>query len=405
MILDEPCSSVDTNARKTIWELIETLRKGRAVVLATHDLDEAQHLGDNIIIMKNGEIALECTTKRLQDQLTKSFALNIHFNLKVINEKSNNLLDEIKKILKDNVATFDISKITDNELTIMVPYAEEETSTDFTPLFKSLEILIKEEKISDFNVVSKNLDDLFQSVEDEDQHKLELNGNHLNNSNNLNNMKNINNNLDTVDLSKTINGMHTSLDSNEKNGTKSLSTMEMICNLLWKRMLHFRRNYRLLVCVLLLPVLFEIIAMGFMLIRPPGDYDNVLDFNKTLYPNSFDVFSGQDPTRFGKSVYESLTQSCPADGNCQIFDDSAIAHEYIFKTNDQFLETRYGGISINKTRNIVWYNNNGYHSMPLYLNILNSAVLKRELNDSSFNIKIANHPLKLGEDELTLSSM
>lgn len=45
VILDEPCSGIDTHARKTIWELIEALRKNRAVVVATHDLDEAAMLG------------------------------------------------------------------------------------------------------------------------------------------------------------------------------------------------------------------------------------------------------------------------------------------------------------------------------------------------------------------------
>lgn len=53
VILDEPCNGVDAKARKDIWDLIERLRQGRAVIFATHFLDEAEHLSDNIIIMKN----------------------------------------------------------------------------------------------------------------------------------------------------------------------------------------------------------------------------------------------------------------------------------------------------------------------------------------------------------------
>lgn len=53
VILDEPCSGVDTKARRNIWELISILRKGRAVVLATHYLDEAEHLSDSILILKD----------------------------------------------------------------------------------------------------------------------------------------------------------------------------------------------------------------------------------------------------------------------------------------------------------------------------------------------------------------
>lgn len=53
VILDEPCSGVDTKARRNIWELISVLRKGRAVILATHFLDEAEHLSDTILILKD----------------------------------------------------------------------------------------------------------------------------------------------------------------------------------------------------------------------------------------------------------------------------------------------------------------------------------------------------------------
>lgn len=87
VILDEPCSGIDTHARKTIWELIDALRKNRAVVLATHDLDEAQHLGDNIIIMKDGRIALESTTKDLQNELTKNFTINVELKASLSTDK------------------------------------------------------------------------------------------------------------------------------------------------------------------------------------------------------------------------------------------------------------------------------------------------------------------------------
>lgn len=125
MILDEPCSGVDTNARKNIWELIESLRKGRAVVLATHFLDEAQHLGDSIIILKDGKIAFESTSSNLQDQLTKSFTMNVNFCAPLMNDQ-NDGLGKIKETLTDNVVHFDITSIADNQLTVVIPYGNAE---------------------------------------------------------------------------------------------------------------------------------------------------------------------------------------------------------------------------------------------------------------------------------------
>lgn len=52
VILDEPCNGVDAKARKDIWLLIEQLRQGRAVIFATHFLDEAKYLSDALFVMR-----------------------------------------------------------------------------------------------------------------------------------------------------------------------------------------------------------------------------------------------------------------------------------------------------------------------------------------------------------------
>ncbi|MEZ5374051.1 MAG: ABC transporter ATP-binding protein [Microthrixaceae bacterium] len=53
--LDEPSAGVDLEGRLLIRSLISRLRDdGVAVVLSTHDLDEAQHLADHIVIIDRG---------------------------------------------------------------------------------------------------------------------------------------------------------------------------------------------------------------------------------------------------------------------------------------------------------------------------------------------------------------
>ena len=54
VILDEPTSGMDPNARRHIWELLQKERAGRTMVLTTHYMDEADHLGDRIAIMAEG---------------------------------------------------------------------------------------------------------------------------------------------------------------------------------------------------------------------------------------------------------------------------------------------------------------------------------------------------------------
>jgi ABC-2 type transport system ATP-binding protein len=55
--LDEPTTGLDPRARRSIWELIRTLRReGRTVFLTTHYLEEAQQLSDRIAIINLGRI-------------------------------------------------------------------------------------------------------------------------------------------------------------------------------------------------------------------------------------------------------------------------------------------------------------------------------------------------------------
>jgi len=60
LILDEPTSAVDLEARHELWELIEGLKQGGiTTLLTTHHLDEAERLCTRVGIMREGRIAAE----------------------------------------------------------------------------------------------------------------------------------------------------------------------------------------------------------------------------------------------------------------------------------------------------------------------------------------------------------
>jgi ABC-2 type transport system ATP-binding protein len=55
--LDEPTTGLDPQARRSIWEVIRTLRReGRTVFLTTHYLEEAELLADQVGIIHHGKI-------------------------------------------------------------------------------------------------------------------------------------------------------------------------------------------------------------------------------------------------------------------------------------------------------------------------------------------------------------
>lgn len=67
LILDEPTTGLDIEARYGIWELIRQLKnQGMTILLTTHLLEEAERLCQRIGILKQGAIVAEGTLTQLQ---------------------------------------------------------------------------------------------------------------------------------------------------------------------------------------------------------------------------------------------------------------------------------------------------------------------------------------------------
>ena len=64
--LDEPTAGVDVSGRQVIREVIGELReRGTCVLLATHELDEAERVADRVVIVDHGRLLAEGTPAEL----------------------------------------------------------------------------------------------------------------------------------------------------------------------------------------------------------------------------------------------------------------------------------------------------------------------------------------------------
>lgn len=63
LILDEPTTGLDADARRSLWSTVrEAADKGAAVLLTTHYLEEAEALADRIVVVAQGRIVADGTT-------------------------------------------------------------------------------------------------------------------------------------------------------------------------------------------------------------------------------------------------------------------------------------------------------------------------------------------------------
>ncbi|UYM03627.1 ATP-binding cassette domain-containing protein [Solicola gregarius] len=70
LVLDEPTTGLDPRSRLTVWDAIARLRNaGTTVLLTTQDLEEAEHLADEIAVMASGRLIAHGTADQLKSEV------------------------------------------------------------------------------------------------------------------------------------------------------------------------------------------------------------------------------------------------------------------------------------------------------------------------------------------------
>jgi ABC-2 type transport system ATP-binding protein len=67
VLLDEPSSSLDPRQREVLWEFVGGMAaRGTTVVYSTHNVAEAEHYADRVLVLADGEVLFEGTPDELQ---------------------------------------------------------------------------------------------------------------------------------------------------------------------------------------------------------------------------------------------------------------------------------------------------------------------------------------------------
>jgi len=73
IFLDEPTTGLDPQARRSLWELIKTIRdRGTTVIITTHYMDEAEYLCDRVAVIDSGKIIASNSPDQMIDELVAS---------------------------------------------------------------------------------------------------------------------------------------------------------------------------------------------------------------------------------------------------------------------------------------------------------------------------------------------
>jgi ABC-2 type transport system ATP-binding protein len=150
LLLDEPTTGLDPNARREIWAILHDLknRSETSIILTTHYMEEAENLCDYIIIMDHGTILREGSLAQLlEDEIDE----------KVIEFKTGN--GRFSKEIQTKELPFNVKYDIEEEKGFMMLKDFEKEMPEFLAFLKANNVSLKH-----FEYRRKTLDDLFTSL-------------------------------------------------------------------------------------------------------------------------------------------------------------------------------------------------------------------------------------------------
>jgi len=155
VFLDEPSAGVDPVARRWMWKFIQDNMNGRAVILTTHAMDEAENLCNRIGIMVNGQLRCIGTPEELRSKYVQGYLLEC---LPVEEKEGEDNLVDIKRFIEETFPGSDILEEQSFSIKFRIPPGK-----SLGNLFKIMEAQKQSLGIREYALSETNLEQVFLS--------------------------------------------------------------------------------------------------------------------------------------------------------------------------------------------------------------------------------------------------
>jgi lipooligosaccharide transport system ATP-binding protein len=109
VLLDEPTTGLDPQARHLVWERLFRLKqRGVTLVLTTHYMDEAEQLCDRLVVMDRGKIVAEGSPRDLIERHSTREVLELRFGEEPLDSYTGKLegIGERVEVLADRILLY-----------------------------------------------------------------------------------------------------------------------------------------------------------------------------------------------------------------------------------------------------------------------------------------------------------
>ncbi|CAG2116416.1 unnamed protein product, partial [Medioppia subpectinata] len=392
LILDEPTSGMDPEARRHMWDVLQNIRSERTILLTTHYMEEADALADRIAIMSEGEV--KCCGSPMF--LKKAFGAGYHLRI-----AKNRHFDSqsVLKIIRKTMPNADIKSEINSEIIYSLEDSDErerndtqsETNGQLIQLFTHLEARKYELNIETYGLTVTTMEDVFLRVGNE----------YMDNSSAEELSKASTNSLQDADL----------LSHNICRNTGNKLKAQQFWALLLKRFHYAKRYWPMIVLQTVLPA---ILFMCILLLDQSLKKSTVQTSTKNLELNLKSIYGQTEGfIQSSSAAFKPLTDKYIQVSKTQDMTATEITENpntWALSGNrgddiSKYINTYLVGAQINDTADDTtntgepelilkpWYNQEAIHSLPVSINFLYETLLKQKFNNKKPSITLYNHPV------------
>jgi len=387
VLMDEPTSGMDPAARRTLWNILQSEREGRTMVMTTHLMDEADLLGDRVAIMKAGTLCCVGTPFSLKKEYGGGYTLTLVKD--VVGFSLTKVTNFVRKYYPHSVPS---------NLTVMEVTYQLEDSSLFPDLLNALEQTKQSLGIKEYGITLTTLQDVFMRVGQEDNKKL---SDYQMNAIKQKSME-LKNRFDTLFYDAECDS--TDFKSERARGWKLFWIQ--VGAIMEKKCLQSYRSLILHSLQIMLTLFFIFLALLVV-----NAWQGMKDLPALAAELAYywepisTVMLSTNNTKIG-NFYESYKNACAPNPVLDLnyrttysyFEDFLlqVATEKISPFTQKYIV----GAIFGEDRITAYFNNQPYHGPPLALSMVHNAILK-SYKGEEYGIHIVNHPLPYqGVDKL-----
>lgn len=357
VILDEPTSGIDVEARRHLWDLLIAEKQNRTILLSTHYMDEADILGDRIAIMTEGHLRTVGSSFFLKKKFGTGYRLTC---VKLDGFKSENVLRVVEKYAPDvylesegqTEAAFIISE---NNLPV------------FEQVFKDLEDNSEKLHISSFGCSLSTLEEVFLQLGVENYH-------------------------DEVDRASHHSDQARIIMNEEEESSSKVTGITLIFHqieaIILKKFHVLRRTWKQILYIAIFSAWMIFVLMSAPEISFTNSESLLISFDSYRQTQTVLKCDNPDISKAYASLLSGKNSLTELTGEEDI--PSYILNKSLATVNSEYMI----GAKVKNNLITAFFNGQPYHTMPLTINTINRALLKATAG-MDYDISVTNKPYTL----------